>query len=93
MSAAHKLQTVAASLPCRLIAVAFGVALFWFLGTSLVLRVFNPPSWVWFLLHAYGIAAGVMAFVYFFTRKVSHLVFILPAILLFAPVIWEIALQ
>jgi hypothetical protein len=92
LSTANKLAAVAASLPCRLVAVAFGVALFWFLGMSLVLRVFNPPSWGWFFIHAYGLAAGVMAFVYFFTKKVGHLAFILPAISLFTAMIFEVAL-
>jgi hypothetical protein len=92
LSAASNVRAVAASLLCRLLVVAFGIALFWFLGFSLVIRVFNPPSWSWFLIHAYGLAAGVMAFVYFFSGKVGHLAFILPAVLLFTPMIGDVAL-
>jgi len=78
-----KLNLVAASLPFRLFVVAFGVALFSYFGPTIIVNLINPMSMFDFGVTIYIAVAGAFSFVYFFTRRLRHLLIVLPAALYF----------
>jgi hypothetical protein len=78
-SAVANLRLVAASLPCRVLAIAFAVTLFWFFGASIFAGLINPMNLIHFGVTVYLVVAGAFAFIYFFTKRLVHLAVVLPA--------------
>jgi hypothetical protein len=78
MSPAQKLKVQATSLPVRVLILLFAIAWLAFLGPSILMNLINPQVAVDALIAAYFLAAGIVAFVFFFSKKVFQLLFVLP---------------
>jgi len=69
MNITGNLKSVATSLAGRLLALCFGIALFLFLGPTILASFTNPMIWFDALIAAYFFVAGILAIVFFFSRK------------------------
>jgi len=84
------LKSMTTSLVGRLLVLCFGIALFLFLGPTILASIINPRVWFDALIASYFFLAGIFAFVFFFSRKLIVLLAILPAVayLLFV-LLWQ----
>jgi hypothetical protein len=75
----ERLKIQATSLPVRVLLLFFAIAWLAFLGPSILANLINPQVAVDALIAAYFLAAGIVAFVFFFSKKIFQLLFVLPA--------------
>jgi hypothetical protein len=89
MSAGATLKVVAASLPCRVLAIGLGVAVIWLYGFRIFAGLINPMNFAHFALAIYLLLAAIAAFALYFLRDPWLLGFILPAAFLIgADAVW-----
>jgi len=75
----NKLKIIATSLITRVLVMCFGIALLVFLAPFIFANIVNPPVWFGVLIAIYLLISGILAIIYFFSKKVIHLLIILPA--------------
>jgi len=86
-----KLETIVTSLFIRVLVLCFGIALLIFLGPAIFANLVNPPAWYGTVIALYFLLNGILAIVFFFSRKVLHLLKIVPALAyLLIAVIWQL---
>ena len=71
---------MAISLPARILVLCYGIALFLFLGPSIIAMIINPMVWFDALIAIYFLIAGICAYIFFFSKKLLYLIILLPAL-------------